>query len=100
MSARWRERKEPGYLRAFVLAFAVHAVLVGMLVLGVRFQSREPEAVTVELWDPPRVAQAPRPEPKPEPKAEPPKPQPKPEPEPPKPEPKPEPPKPEPKPEP
>jgi colicin import membrane protein len=75
-------------------------VLLAMLFFGVRFQSQRPDTVTVELWDPPRVVQAPKPEPKPEP---PPKPEPKPEP--PKPEPKPDiaekaPPKPKPKPEP
>ena len=103
----WRERAQPGYGVAILLAFAVHAVLLAMLFFGVRFQSQRPDTVNVELWDPPRVVQAPKPEPKPEPeppkpepKPEPPKPEPKPEPEPPKPEPKPEPPKPEPEPEP
>ena len=93
----FRKRREPALGRAFVLAFAVHAILVGVMFFGVRWQSHPPDSVTVELWEtpaappPPPVVEAPKPEPKPEP----PKPEPKPEP--PKPEPKPEPTKPEPK---
>ncbi len=75
---RFRERKEPGYLRAFSLAFAVHALLVAVIFLGVHFQSSAPETVSVELWEPPAPA----------PRVEPPKAPPKVEPEPPKPEPK------------
>ena len=87
----FRKRREPALGRAFVLAFAVHAILVGVMFFGVRWQSHPPDSVTVELWEtpaapPPPVVEAPKPEPKPEP----PKPEPKPEP--PKPEPKPEPP--------
>ncbi|HEX5477290.1 MAG TPA: energy transducer TonB [Burkholderiales bacterium] len=90
-AAHWNERYEPGYARSFALAVAVHALLVVVIVFGVRMQSHAPDAVTVELWEPPAP-------PKVEPKPEPPKPEPKPEP--PKPEPpkaKPPPPKPEPK---
>ena len=88
--------------RAFALAFAVHAVLLAVMFLGVRWQSHPTESVTVELWDPPPppppepVVEAPKPPPpkveapKPEPevrkpdiveKAAPPKPKPKPKPE-------------------
>jgi colicin import membrane protein len=98
-----------------MLALAVHVFLAAALMLGVRWQSRAPEVVTVELWQPPSApvarpeppkVEAPKPAPpppppaKPEPRIEkpdiavkaPPKPKPKPEPKPvPKPEPKPKP---------
>jgi colicin import membrane protein len=107
-----------------MLALAVHVFLAAALMLGVHWQSRAPEVVTVELWQPPSApvarpeppkVEAPKPAPppppppaKPEPRIDkpdiavkaPPKPKPKPKPEPkpvPKPEPKPKP-KPEPKP--
>ncbi len=75
------------------LAFAVHAVLVAVMVFGVRWQSHPAEVVSVELWEPlpaPPPKVEPKPEPKPEPEPPPPpKPEPKPEPPPPpKPEPK------------
>jgi len=72
------ERPDTGYGRSFTLAFAIHAVLIGILFLGVRMQSSPPDVVQVELWEPPPpppVAEAPKPEPKVEP--EPPKPEPK-----------------------
>jgi colicin import membrane protein len=102
----FRNRREPALARAFVLALAVHAVLVAVMFFGVRWQSHKPEVVSVELWDapppppppaveepkpppePPKVApEPPRPEPKIEKpqiveKAPPPKPKPKPKPEP------------------
>lgn len=118
----WRERRDTGYGSSFALALATHAILLAVLFFGVRFQSREPESVTVELWEPipaPRVFEPPPlkpvpkvepppppPPPKPEPKIEKPEivekaaPKPKPKPEPEKPKPKPEPEKPKPKPEP
>jgi colicin import membrane protein len=110
----WGQRRDSGYGPSFALAFAIHAMLLAVLFFGVRFQSHAPEAVSVELWEPPppppRVVEPPKPVPKAEPKPEPeppPKPEPKVEkpdivekPAPPKPKPKPEPPKPEPKPEP
>jgi len=89
-----------------MLALAVHVLLVAALMLGVHWQSRAPDVVTVELWrpppepvarpaPPPKVEPAPPPPaPKPEPRIEKPdialkaKPKPKPKPEP-KPEPKP-----------
>jgi colicin import membrane protein len=118
-SLAWRERRDTGYGSSFALALATHAILLAVLFFGVRFQSREPDSVTVELWEPipaPRVFEPPPlkpapkvepeppppPPPKPEPKIEKPEivekaaPKPKPEPEKPKPEPE----KPKPKPEP
>lgn len=107
---RFGERRDTGYAPSFALAFAVHAILLAILFLGVRVQSHAPESVSVELWEPPppplRAPEPPKPVPKVEP--EPPKPEPKiekpeivekpaPKPEPKKPEPKPEPKKPEPK---
>jgi len=100
-----------------MLALAVHVFLAAALMLGVHWQSRAPEVVTVELWQPPSApvarpeppkVEAPKPPPPPPPPAkpepriekpdialkEPPKPKPKPKPEPkpvPKPEPKPKP---------
>lgn len=82
------ERREPALLRSFLLAAIMHAVLVGMMFIGVRFQSRPPAVVEVELWEPPPPAPPPPPQVKPEPKPEPPPPPPKAE-EPPKPSPKP-----------
>ncbi len=77
--------EEPGGKASAVLAVLVHVLLIGFLVVGVRWQSSRPEAVVVELWDrapvleepapaPPKVE--PPPQPKPEPKIEP-KPEPK-----------------------
>jgi len=66
-----------------MLALAVHVLLVAALMLGVHWQSRAPDVVTVELWRPPPepVAQpAPPPKVEPPPKAAPPAPAPKPEP--------------------
>jgi colicin import membrane protein len=87
--------RQPGRIRAVVLAVLVHAAFFGLIVFGVTWQSRPTPPVEAELWDKlPPVAKA---TPKAEPKVEPPKPEPPP----PKPEPpKPEPPKPEVKPEP
>jgi len=65
--------------RAFALAFAVHAVLLAVMFLGVRWQSHPAESVTVELWEPPTppppepVVEAPKPPPQ---KVEAPKPEP------------------------
>ena len=99
-------RREEDLAPALVLAVAVHVLLAAVLMFGVRWQSRAPEVVSVELWQPPPppppVArpEPPRPapvvQPKPEPRLEkpdiaikaPPKPKPKPKP-PPKPAPKP-----------
>ncbi len=105
-------RQAPGKRVSFALAVLMHLGLAALLVYGVRWQTRKPEVVEVQLVSavPPAPTFAPEPKPKPEPKPEPkveplPKPLPKPdiaqkEKEKPKPPPKPEPPKPEPKPEP
>jgi colicin import membrane protein len=54
-----------------VLAFAVHAVLIAVMFLGVRMQNRPGEIYTIELWDPPPPPPAPVVEPpKPPPKVE------------------------------
>jgi colicin import membrane protein len=60
-----------------LLALAVHVLLIAALMLGVHWQSRAPDVVTVELWRPPPepVAQPAPPPPKPEPPA--PKPEPR-----------------------
>jgi colicin import membrane protein len=79
-------RREPAFLRSFLLAGIMHAVLIGILFFGVRFQSHAPTTVEVELWEaaplppPPEVKPEPKPEPPPPPppKAEAPKPSPKP----------------------
>lgn len=73
-------RREPALLRSFMLAAAMHGVLIAVMFLGVRFQSHPPATVEVELWDtpPPRAEVKPevKPEPPPPPpKVEPPKPQ-------------------------
>jgi len=75
-------RREPAFLRSFLLAAIMHAVLIAIMFLGVRFQSSAPDVVTVELWEAPPP---PQPEAKPEPpqppppqQAEPEKPAPKP----------------------
>jgi colicin import membrane protein len=77
----FEERPDPGRLLSFSLAAAVHLLLLAVLLFGVRWQNRPPEAVVVELWretPPPPVQVAPKPEPipVPEPVVEPPKPEP------------------------
>ena len=73
------ERYELGLAPSAALAAAVHLLLLAILVFGVRWQSRPPESVMVELWQPPApLVEAPRaeppPAPRPEPRVEPPKP--------------------------
>jgi len=85
---------EPGKKPAAVLAVLVHLVFLGILVFGLRWSSKAPEAVVVELWNQSPSVQpappAPPPPPQPVQKAEPPPPPPKVEPKPaPKPEPEP-----------
>ena len=90
-------RGEDDLAPAMVLAVVVHVLLAAALVLGVSWQSRAPEVISVELWQPPPPAPpvvqpeppkpAPVPQAKPEPRIEkpdiaikePPKPKPKPE---------------------
>ena len=78
------ELPEPGSKPAAVLAFLVHAAFLAVLVFGLRWTSKAPDAVMVELWNqlpvtepapqvepPPPPPPAPEPEPKPVPKVEP-----------------------------
>jgi len=77
-AAVYEERDDPGQLASALLSGAVHVALLAVLIFGVRWQSRPPEAVQVELWEPPpavaetpKPAPAPRVEPPPAPKPEP-----------------------------
>lgn len=69
--------QEPGKVPSIVLAVVVHVLLAAFLFFGVRWQSSQPEAVMVELWNSlpvpaiERVAAQPEPLPKPEIKPEP-----------------------------
>jgi colicin import membrane protein len=76
--APYRVPPEPSRLPAFLLAVAVHAVLLGFLWFGISWQNNEPVAVEAEVWDmsvqtaaapalPPPPAPEPQPQPKPEP---------------------------------
>ena len=76
-------RHEPAMGRSFALAFLMHALLVSVLFFGVRFQSRPPATIEVELWEEAPAPPPPAPEvkpapPPPPPKVEAPKPVPKP----------------------
>ena len=68
---------EPSGLAPAALSALVHGVLLAVLVFGLHWQSRHPDAVEIELWsDLPVVEQAepkvePKPEVKPQPKPEP-----------------------------
>lgn len=71
--------QEPGKFPSIVLAVLVHVLLAALLFFGVRWQSREPDTVMVELWTSPPVVEvkpepSPPPEEKPELRVEPPKP--------------------------
>jgi len=77
--------RENFFTPAAMLSLAVHIGLLAALMLGVHWQSRAPDVVTVELWRPPpepvaQPAPPPRVEapPKPAPKVEPPAPKPEP----------------------
>ncbi|HZT61937.1 MAG TPA: energy transducer TonB [Burkholderiales bacterium] len=71
---------EPGSLAPAALSALVHGVLLAMLVVGLHWQTRYPDAVQVELWSqlpevesPPKVEPTPAPKPEvkpPEPKVE------------------------------
>lgn len=70
----YRVPPEPSRLPAFLLAVAVHAVLLGFLYFGISWQSKEPVAVEAEVWDmsvqsaaAPELPPPPAPEPEPEP---------------------------------
>lgn len=75
--------REPGKLRAGLLALAVHALFVVFLVVGVTWRAERPAPVQVDLWrELPPMPSSPKPEAKPERAPEPPKPVVKPAPEP------------------
>lgn len=79
--------RQPGRIRAVLLALAVHAAFFGLIVFGVSWQNRPSPPLEAELWKdlPPAKAAKPA-EPAPEPPAPPPEPaRPEPKPEPPKP---------------
>lgn len=80
-ASAFEDRSDPGATASAVLAGAVHLLLLLVLIFGVSWQSRPPESVQVELWEPPAPAPAPvvQEAPKPAPAVEPP-PAPKPEP--------------------
>ncbi|HET7200190.1 MAG TPA: TonB C-terminal domain-containing protein [Burkholderiales bacterium] len=62
---------EPGGVAPAALSLLVHFILLAMLVFGLGWQSKHPDAVEVELWSQlPVVEPPPRIEPKPAPKAE------------------------------
>ncbi len=75
-----RPPREQGTGRAMLLAFAMHALLVAGLWVGVAWRTEEPLTVEAELWSsiPQTAAPAPRPAPEPErvPTPEPPRPAP------------------------
>ena len=50
------ERIDPGRITSIVLAAAMHLALFAVLVFGVSWQNRPPEAVQVELWNEPAPA--------------------------------------------
>jgi colicin import membrane protein len=66
-------QSEPGGPASVVLAFLVHLMLFSLLFFGLRWQSRNPDAVIVELWNelPPIEQPAPQAEPVPEAKPQP-----------------------------
>ena len=64
---------EPGGVAPAALSALVHLVLLAMLIFGLHWQTRHPDAVEVELWSqlpevesPPRAEVQPKPEPRPE----------------------------------
>jgi colicin import membrane protein len=63
---------EPSAFAPAALSAAVHLGMLAVLVFGLHWQSRHPDAVQVELWSQlPEVETVPKAEPKPEPKVEP-----------------------------
>lgn len=76
--------RQPGRIRAVLLALAVHAAFFGLIVFGVSWQNRPSPPLEAELWKdlpPARAARSPEPAPpppapEPETKPEPPKPPP------------------------
>ncbi len=79
LTANFPAYAEPGRKPAAVLAVLVHAILFSFLFFGLRWSSKAPDAVVVELWTQPSVSEpvpkvepapAPKPEPAPVPKVE------------------------------
>ncbi len=77
--APYRVPPEPSRMPAFLLAVAVHAVLLGFLWFGISWQNNAPVAVEAEVWDmsvqtaaAPALPPPPAPEPEPEPEPVPP----------------------------
>ena len=66
----WK-RDEPGRFPAIVLAVIVHLLFFGLLIFGVTWKNKEPEAVTVDLWNnlppAPKTSHVPTPRPHPQP---------------------------------
>jgi len=63
---------EPSAFAPAALSAGVHLGMLAVLVFGLHWQSRHPDAVQVELWSAlPEVETVPKAEPKPEPKVEP-----------------------------
>jgi colicin import membrane protein len=58
-------RPKESFAPAIALALAVHVLLAVVLTIGVRWQSRAPDVVQVELWQPPPPAPQPVAEPTP-----------------------------------
>ena len=58
-NAMFDERIDPGRITSFLLAAAMHLALFAVLMFGVRWQNRPPEAVVVELWNEPVPVAAP-----------------------------------------
>jgi len=54
--AMFDERIDPGRVSSFAFAALVHIALFAVLMFGVRWQNRPPEAVQVELWSAPAPA--------------------------------------------
>ena len=72
-------RRDPGAASSIALALAVHLLLFAVLLVGVRWQSRPPQTVVVELWsEPPPVQVQPKPAPQIAPAPPPPAPKPEP----------------------
>jgi colicin import membrane protein len=70
-------RDEPGKVASGVMAVAVHVVFFVLLVFGMSWQRRAPEAVVVDLWNnlpPAPVTKVVEPEPQPKPEIKPPPP--------------------------
>jgi colicin import membrane protein len=75
-AAMFEERVDPGRIASAMLAAMVHLLLFAVLVFGVRWQNRPPEAISVELWEPPPAPVVEEARPAPEIKPEPVKPEP------------------------